>query len=152
MLISELADKYGRKPEKLTTILLECQKSRPGQYLTEDDLRTLSVELGIPESKVFSAASYYSLLSTSQRGRHIIRLCRDVPCHVRGSFNLREKLERELGVSVGGTTEDGMFSLEYTSCLGYCEQAPAMMVDDDCYGNVGIDTVTEILDRYRRAP
>lgn len=149
MLIKELIDKHGKKPEKLISILLDYQKSKDAQYITEEDMKTVAAEMGLPESRVYSVASFYSLLSTEKRGKHIIQLCHDVPCYINGSFNLKEELERQLGIAMNETTGDGLFTLEHTSCLGYCEKAPAMRIDEDYYGNVAKEDLHDILSRYR---
>lgn len=148
MKIRELVEKHGRKPEKLIAVLLEYQRSKPTNHLSMDDLKTVAREMAMPESRVYSVATFYSLLSTHERGRHIIQLCNDVPCYINGSFNLRDALEKRLGISVNQTTADGLFTLEYSSCLGCCEKAPVMCVDGDCYGNVTGDSVNEILRQY----
>lgn len=148
MQIRELVEKQGKKPEKLIAILLEYQKSKPTNHLSNEDLRAVAQEMDLPESRVYSVATFYSLLSTHKRGKHIIQLCNDVPCYINGSFNLKEALEKALGISINQTTADGMFTLEYTSCLGCCEKAPVMRIDGDCYGDVTEQSVKDILKQY----
>lgn len=149
MLIEELVRKHGKTPEKLLTILLEYQKTRDTNHLSYEDLKAVAREMNLPESRVYSVTSFYSLLSTQPRGKHIIQLCNDVPCYVNGSFNLKDELEKVLGISMNETTGDGLFTLEYTSCLGYCEKAPAMRIDEDYYGNVTGEKLKDILEKYR---
>ena len=147
----EIVEKHGKTADNLIQILLDCQKTSDRSYLTEEDLKTIAQEMDLPESKVYSVATFYSLLSTKPRGKHVIQLCRDVPCYVNGSFSLIEELENMLQICMGETTKDGVFSLEYTSCLGYCEIAPVMRIGETIYGNLTSEKLSEIVAEYRRA-
>ena len=80
-----------------------------------------------------------------------MQICKDVPCYVNGSFNVLEDLENALKIKIGETTNDGLFSLEYSSCLGYCEIAPVIRIDQKIYGNLTSEKLVEIIAGYRRA-
>lgn len=149
--LSELAriiDRNGRDAGKLIPILQEAQ--RVYGYLSEQAMQQVAETLGITVGKVFGVATFYSLFATAPKGKHIIRLCESAPCHIRGAAEICAALEDELGVSPGQTTADGLFTLEYTSCLGVCGVAPAMMVDEAVYGNLTVAKVKEIIGDYRR--
>ena len=150
MHLDEIVRRKGKTPDKLIGILQEYQKSRNRNYLTKEDLKAVADQMGLPESRVYSVATFYSLLSTKPRGKHIIQICRDVPCYVNGSFDIREELETMLQISVGETTEDGAFSLEYASCLGYCELAPVIRIDQKIFGHLNSDRLGEVIAEYRR--
>ncbi len=150
MQIKDIVNKHGRTPDKLIRILTDCQKLRSRNYLTNEDLRKVAAEMGLPESRIYSVATFYSLLSVKPRGRHIIQLCRDVPCYVNGSFDLKDELEKILQISIGESTRDGLFSLEFTSCLGHCENPPAMRIDHKIYGGLTGDKLIEIISAYRK--
>ncbi len=150
MELIEIIQRKGKTPDKLLGILLEYQKTRNRNYLTNDDLKIVAEEMGLPESRVYSVATFYSLLSVKPKGKHIIQLCRDVPCYVNGSFDIREELETALQISVGETTRDGLFSMEYASCLGYCEIAPVIRIDQKIYGNLNSKRLADIIAEYRR--
>ncbi|NLW89108.1 MAG: NAD(P)H-dependent oxidoreductase subunit E [Clostridiaceae bacterium] len=149
MQIDELVQKHGKEPEKLLTVLMECQKNNGDNALSDDDIRAVAKAMELPVSRVCSVVEFYSLLSRKKRGKHIIQLCGDVPCYINGSVNLKESLEKELGIVFGETTGDGLFTLEFTSCLGYCEQSPAMRIDEDMYGRVTPEALPAILEKYR---
>lgn len=151
MQVKELIDKKEKTPDKLVGILLEYQQTKNRNYLTKEDLKAVAEEMGLPESRVYSVATFYSLLSTEPRGKHVIQICKDVPCYVSGAFNVRDELEKALKISMGETTKDGLFSLEYTSCLGYCDIAPVMRIDQKIYGNLTSEKLVEIIAGYRRA-
>ncbi len=145
----ELISKYPRSREYLLLILHELQRANPRNYLTPEDLRLAADYLNLPLSAVHDTVTFYTMFSLRPRGKHIIRLCDSPPCHLAGSWSLLSALKRELGIEVGETTPDGLFTLELTSCLGVCGVAPAMMVDDEVYGNLTEGRLREILDSYR---
>jgi NADH-quinone oxidoreductase E subunit len=145
----ELISKYPRSREYLLLILHELQRANPRNYLTPEDLRLAADYLNLPLSAVHDTVTFYTMFSLRPRGKHIIRLCDSPPCHLAGSWSLLSALKRELGIEVGETTPDGLFTLELTSCLGVCGVAPAMMVDDEVYGNLTEERLREILDSYR---
>ena len=150
MEIREIVNKHGRTPDKLVGVMLECQSNSAQSFLTPDDIAEIAKEMNLPESRVFSVASFYTLISTEPRGKHIVQVCNDVPCYVKGSMNLVAELEKELGIKMGETTEDRLFTLEFTSCLGCCEMSPAMQIGEKVYGHMTPEKVASILDEYRR--
>ena len=150
MLIRESLEKYGRSPNKLIRAMLEYQKSTTCNYLSEADLKTFAQESGMHESRVHSLASFYSLFSTTPRGKFIIQVCRDIPCYVNNSVNVVKELEKMLKIKMGQTTSDGLFTIEYASCLGCCDKAPAMQIGDKLYGNLTPDKIISIIETYRR--
>lgn len=118
-------------------------------YLSEQELILVAEGLNVPLSKVYGVATFYSLYSVKPRGRHIIRVCENAPCHVVGAAEVIQALQELLGIKVGETTSDGNFTLELTSCLGVCGVAPAMMIGDDVHGNLTPEKLNSILAEYR---
>ncbi len=151
MEVKKVLDKYGNSPGRLLGAMLEYQRSKPQNYLTEEDIKAFAKETGLPVSRVYSLATFYSLFSEVPRGRYIIQVCRDVPCYVNGSVNVVDELEKLLKIKMGQTTEDGMFTLEYTSCIGCCEMAPAMQIGERVYGNLTPENIASIIGELRRA-
>ena len=146
--LARIIERHGRDAGKLIPILQETQRAYG--YLSEQAMQQVAETLGVTVGKVFGVATFYSLFATAPKGKHIIRLCESAPCHIRGAEEICTALEEELGVSPGQTTADGLFTLEYTSCLGVCGVAPAMMVDEVVYGNLTVAKVREIIGDYRR--
>ena len=136
--------------DNILYILHDLQDSNPQRYLAKDDIRVCADYLNVPYSYVHSVASFYTMFSLEPRGRNIIRLCDSPPCHLMGSKSLLAYLKETLKVDVGGTTEDGKFTLELTSCLGACGVAPVMMLNDEMLGNLTPEKVDAILDRRRK--
>lgn len=119
-------------------------------HLPPDFLDGLAARLGVPVNDVYGVASFYSFLSTVPLGRNAIWVCKCLPCHLKGGQQVLEAIYAELGIRLGGVTADGLFSLHQTNCIGACDQAPAMMVNSDRYGQVTPAAVGEILAAYRR--
>jgi len=150
MQIKEVLEKHGKTPDKLIGAMLEYQKNTQCNYLTTEDINEFSKQTNIPVSRVYSIATFYSLLSTKKRGRYIIQVCYDVPCYVNDSVNVVKELEKNLNIKMGQTTEDEIFTLEYSSCLGCCDIAPVMQIGEKVYGNLKPESILSILDEYRR--
>ena len=100
--------------------------------------------MNIPLSRVYGVATFYSMFSVRPRGKYIIRICERLPCHIVGAREVIQAFEEALGIRVGETTENGKSTLEYTSCLGVCGVAPAVMINDRVYGNLTPAKVEEI--------
>ena len=149
--MKELLEKYPPSMESLLDILHELQAAEPRHYLTPDALRATAVYLNVPLSEVVSTATFYSMYSLSPRGKHIVRICESPPCQLVGADSLLDLLAAHLRVAVGGTTEDGVFTLETTSCLGVCGVAPAMMVDDELYGHLTKEKLIGVIADVRRS-
>ena len=143
-------EKYPASTEYLLDMLHDLQEAEPRNYLSREALRAVAEYVDVPLSDVVSTATFYSMYSLEPRGRHLIRLCESPPCQLVGAESLLDLLKEALAVEVGGTTEDGVFTLETTSCLGICGVAPAMMIDDEMYGNLTRERITEIVDAVRR--
>jgi len=147
----DIVRRFPKGHDQLLAILHELQRANDRNYLTGEDLRLVAEYLGLPLSAVHDAVTFYSMFSLVPRGKHVIRLCDSPPCHLAGAWSLLSGLKEELGIGVGETTPDGLFTLELTSCLGVCGVAPAMMIDDEVYGNLTPARLREILARYREA-
>ncbi len=144
--------RFGASLDNILYILHDLQDNNPQRYLAKDDIKLCADYLRVPYSYVHSVASFYTMFSLKPRGRNLIRLCDSPPCHLMGSQSLLDYLTSALGVKVGETTKDGVFTLELTSCLGACGVAPAMMLNDEMFGNLTPEKVDAILDRRRREP
>ena len=149
MRIDTVLKKYEAKEENLLYILHEIQDGSDNNSLNNKDLEEVAAYVGVPLSRVNGVVSFYSMFSSRPRGKYIIRLCQSPPCFIKGSVNVYEKIKQQLKISEDETTDDGLFTLEFSSCLGVCGLAPAMMINDDVYGNLTEERVVEILNNYR---
>jgi len=137
--------KYDQSAENLLSILHDLQDAQEQHYLTDRDMRLAAEYLHLPFSFVHGVATFYTMFSVTPRGKYIIRICQSPPCHLMGGTTLGEELMRLLKVDFGQTTPDRLFSLEMSSCLGVCGVAPAMMINDEVYGNLTAGRIQEIL-------
>ena len=137
---------YRDKPGALIPILQTTQALFG--YLPQVALKRISVALNKPFSEVAGVVGFYSFFSTAPRGRHLVRVCLGTACYVRGGKRVLEELQRQLGIEVGQTTPDRMFTLEVARCFGACGLAPTMSIDDDIYERVRPNRLGEIIDRY----
>ncbi len=135
-----------RQREQLLNSLSDAQRRDGGVGAAV--MRELADAIDVSLSEVYGVASFYSFLSTRPLGRHVIRVCRSVPCFLKSSDSLAAQIEAELGVRAGETTPDGRFSLELVNCIGACDQAPAMLVDDDVHGDLTAAKIRRLLKEY----
>jgi NADH-quinone oxidoreductase subunit E len=133
----------------LLQMLLAVQDASPENYVSEEAVNEIAHLLDISRSRVYSTASFYSAISLKPRGQHIIRVCINAPCENAGKQAVLAALEQELGVSLGGTTADGRFTLEGVSCLGACYMSPAIKIDKQLYGDLTAETAVAVIRRYR---
>lgn len=119
--------------------------------VTEEDMRSIAAELHVPESDVFGTATFYSLLRHRPAGRHVIAVCHNLPCTLMGAEPIIEHLKKRLGVDEGEVTPDGVFSFHRIECIGRCDGAPAMLVDDVYHGNLTPEKLDAILSSYAGA-
>jgi len=117
-------------------------------WISDEAVADIAAYLDLTPDEVDAVATFYNLLFRRPVGRHVILLCDSVSCHLTGYDALREHLASRLGIGLGQTTADGRFTLLPVACLGLCEQAPAMMVDEDVHGNLTPQKVDEVLARY----
>lgn len=144
--VQTAVNRHGKTSESLVSILTEINQELG--YLPNEALAELSRLLKTPNSQLLSVASFYHMLSTQPRGRHVIQFCESAPCHVVGGREVWQVLQDELGLEPGETSEDGKWTMVTSSCLGICGVGPVIIVDEDIYGKVTPERVPEILARY----
>jgi len=124
-------------------------QNRFGNYIPVEAAKVVAEELNVAESKVYEVLTFYTMFSTKPRGKYVIRVCVNLPCHVTGGRQIVETLKETLVVDFDQTTKDGLFTLERTSCLGLCGVAPVIMVNDEYYGDLTPKKVKEIIESLR---
>ena len=144
--VRTLVEEHGNEKAELIPILHEISSALG--YISDEAIQELSVEMKLPTSHIYSVATFYRMLSTERRGRHVIQFCESAPCHVAGGRQVWQKLQKELGLENGETSADDQWTLLTTSCLGVCGVGPVMIIDNDIYGNVTPEQVPDILDNY----
>jgi len=136
-----------RGREDLTMLLKEAQNKFG--YVPEEVMAELAESLEIPINEVYGVTSFYSFLSIKPLGRNVIRICKSLPCYLKNCQTIIESVEKELGIKPGETTADGRFSFQLTNCIGLCDQAPAMMINNDAHVDLTPEKVAQILQTYQ---
>jgi len=133
--------------EGLVGLLLDKQ-SQSGNAIDAKTAAALSKETGVPTAQIYGVTTFYAMFSNQARGTNLIRMCKSAPCHVKGAKAVLRAFEEALGVACGGTTADGKFTLETCECLGICDISPAVMINDEVFGNLTPEGVPGILANY----
>lgn len=145
--IEKLVNTYGNSRSSLMPILQDIQKKH--HYISDFAQQEVARILDIHPVEVYSVISFYSFLSSVPKGRNIVRLCQTITCDLSGKENVARAIERELGIVFGETTKDNRISLEYTNCLGMCDQGPAMLVNDKIYTHLNPEKAVEIINEIK---
>ena len=145
--LAPIIDDYAVKPGGLIPMLQIVQNMMG--YLPEAALKEISLRFKKPYSEVAGVVSFYSFFSTVPRGKYVVRVCLGTACYVRGGKDVLEALKKELGIDVGGTTGDRLFSLDIGRCFGACGLAPVIMVNDEVIQRAKPSKMSELLRSYR---
>ena len=138
---------HNYDPASLISILQSVQ--REAGYLPFPALLRISEKTGVAMARLQSLGTFYRSFSLVPTGRHKVCVCMGTACHIRGAHQVLDKLERDLQVSAGETTDDRKFTLETVRCLGCCSLAPVVKVDEDIFGRVTQNKVSKILKGYK---
>jgi NADH-quinone oxidoreductase E subunit len=142
--LAELLTRYPTREAALIPALHIAQREWGG-WLPDAAIAAVARELELPAAKVYGVVTFYDLLHQHQVGRHRIRVCTNLPCMLRGSDEVMEILHQELGVGENEITPDGRCSFVHFECLGSCDTAPMMMIDDTYHENLTPQRVRQIL-------
>lgn len=127
-IVSDAVAKYGSQREAIMEILTDINQELG--YIPEEAMKAVAKAVDVSNAEIYSVLSFYSFFSTEPRGRNIVRLCNTISCEIGGSRDILDAIEKELGIRTGETTADGRITLETTSCIGLCDQSPAMLVNN----------------------
>jgi NADH:ubiquinone oxidoreductase subunit E len=145
--IRGLVARFGRQRSSLIPVLQELQKTHT--TISDFAMQVVADELGIHPAEVYGVTSFYAFLRQESRGRFVFRLCQTISCDLSGKSRVARQLENDLGIAFGETSADGRFSLEWASCLGMCDQGPALLVNDRVYTRVTPEQVHAIIDECK---
>jgi NADH:ubiquinone oxidoreductase subunit E len=147
--IADLVEKLGPGRSSLIPILADVK--RRFHEVDSDAMQTIADMLDIHPVEVHSVASFYAFLHGAPEGQFVIRLCGTLACDFAGKDAVAAALTDELGVGFDQTTDDGVFTLEWASCVGMCDQGPALLVNDEIHTRVTPETAREIVAACRSA-
>lgn len=144
--IREICASFNNEEGELINVLHKTQ----GEFgfLPEDVQREIARNLGISVAHVYGVVTFYSFFTMTPKGKHAISVCMGTACYVRGAEKIVDELKEQLGIPVGGVTDDGKFSLDCLRCVGACGLAPVMLIGEKVYGRVEARDIREILDSY----
>jgi len=137
---------FKNVPGALMPVLQQAQELYG--YLPIEVQTKIAEGLDVSIEEVYQVVTFYAQFSLNPIGKHRVAVCLGTACYVKGSQNILEELEKQLGVKAGGTTPDGVFTLEATRCLGCCGLAPVIVVDDEVYGRLVPADIKGILAKY----
>ncbi len=121
---------------------------RNKRWVSDESLKDIADYLDMTVDELDSVATFYSLVFRKPVGRHVILVCDSISCWIVGYLKIYEYLQQRLGISFGETTEDDRFTLLPIPCLGTCDHAPALMIDDDLHRDLSPDKLDAILEKY----
>lgn len=143
---AELA-RYDQKEAACIDALKILQRKRG--WISDEALQEVAQFLEMPPSKLDGIATFYNLIFRRPVGRHIILVCNSVSCWLEGYDQLLEHLTSRLGAHLGETTSDGRFTLLPIACLGTCDHAPAMLVDNDLHQELTAEKIDQVMAYYQ---
>jgi NADH-quinone oxidoreductase subunit E len=144
--IRTIVARYPRREAALLPVLRALQRSSGA--ITEIEEKTAAEALGLAPVRVREAVSFYSMFLAGGAGKHVIRVCDSLSCSMAGADALLDRFRDKLGIAPGQTTPDGRFTLFAVECLGNCDRAPCLMIDDEDYERVTAEELEVILDRW----
>ena len=147
--VAAIAARYKDDPDQLMRILFDVQKVA-GNAIPRDVATMVSSVTGIPEADIYGYITFYAMFSTKPRGKFVIRMCKSAPCHVVGAAEVVAAISNFLGIAPGETTGDQLFTLEYCECIGLCDTAPAIMVNDSVYTNLTPQSAVNLMQAYKK--
>jgi NADH-quinone oxidoreductase subunit E len=147
--VDEVIREHPPSREHLISILQDVQGVEG--YLSRENINRIGEYLHLPTSKIYGVATFYNQFRLNKPGKIQIQICRGTACHVKGSLNLLDSLKLLLGVEVGGTTKDGLFTLETVACLGGCSIAPVITANGRFYGRLDKKKLEDLIGKFRAA-
>ncbi len=142
----EVLEHYPPERDRLLVMLHAIQRNNAGNNIAPADIRQVAEYLNTTTASVYGVVRYYSMFRVEPRGQYIIRLCKSPLCRMVGAFNLLAYIEQKLSIRMGETTSDMVFTLEPSECLGYCDRAPVMMINERIFVDLDEKKVEQIID------
>lgn len=119
-------------------------------YIPKKVIYYISELAGIPAAEIYGVITFYSQFRLKPLGKYVVKICEGTACHVNGGKDIVKTLQNEVGVPVGETTEDGLFTLQSVACIGCCSLAPVIMINEDTHGNLTPKKTKQIIRGIRK--
>jgi NADH-quinone oxidoreductase subunit E len=144
--IDEHIKEYPNRRAACIEALKVVQEKR--RWISDDSLKDIADYLEMTIDELDSVATFYNLIFRKPVGKHVILICDSVSCYIMGYEKILDYLDKKLGIKLGETTEDDRYTLLPIPCLGTCDHAPALMIDNDLYRDLTEEKLDKILDQY----
>ncbi len=149
--IDSLLKTHGRGRDALIPVLQDLKEKH--NYISDLAMQVVADRLRVPVIEVQGVATFYHFLGIQPTGEHVIYLCRTLSCAMAGATDIAKALQKELGIKMGETTEDGTITLKWANCIGMCDHAPAALVDHEALGALTKERIKDIVAGLRaKAP
>ena len=139
---------FEDKENENLLVLLKRAQEKFG-YVPEEVIADIAKSLNTSISDVYGVTTFYSFLSSKPLGKNVIRICQSLPCYLKNSQMIIKSVEDEIGIRPGETTPDGHFSFVLTNCIGACDRAPAMLINNDIHVSLTPRRISQILKEYK---
>ncbi len=146
-LIGDIIERFQKKKGTLIPLLQAIQEAYG--YIPKETVNLVSKALKIFPVQIYEVLTFYAQFRLTPRGKHTLKVCLGTACHVMGGKDICDYLASQLEVKPGGTTEDGMFTLERVACVGCCGMAPVLVMDEQPFGDCTIQQSIELVEKYR---
>ena len=146
--MEKIIEQYKGEKSSVIQALQDTQKVYG--YISKDKLKLISANVGVPYSYTYAIATFYKAFALQERGKYIIKVCDGTACHLQLSEDIIDEIKQYLGVDVGNTTADKLFTLEQVNCLGACAMAPVISINESLYGKLTRKKVREIFEQIKR--
>lgn len=147
VILESILDGRRSQPHQLIEVLQDVQESLG--YISEDSMRIVSKELGVPIMEVYRVANFYKAFSLKPRGKHVLTICMGTACHVRGAHLLLDQVLGQLGLQPGATTDDRLLTLERVNCLGACALGPVAVLDEKYHHHITPSKLRKLIESVR---
>lgn len=148
-IVEQILLKYSNaKRDALIPILQEVQNTCG--FLSKEAVVQIGAHLNLPTSKIYGVSTFYNQFRFQPVGKHHVQVCRGTACHVKGSSSVYDRICRDLSISDGETSKDGLFSIEVVSCIGACGLAPVIAVNGNFHAKLSDDDATRIVKQYKK--
>lgn len=139
----------GGKQENILETLIDLQFASKEGYIDDETAALVADELHMTKSRVYEIISFYAMLKEKPQAKFVLKVCNSSPCHFSRSEEVCLSLEKKLGVSIGKTTDDGLFAYHYIPCVGACDIGPVIKIKDTVFGNLNDEKISALIDDLR---
>ena len=149
--VEEILHKYDNRADSLVPILMDIQDFCDDHFVDEETQKYIAQALNLTYVDVYEVSSFFSAINKDPKGKYHIQICDSSVCRINKKDIIEDYLEKNLGINVGETTADNMFTLEHTACFGACDISPAIRINKKVYGHLTIQKVKHLLEGLRGA-